>query len=568
MHIEIIPNRTSPPAILLRETFREDGKVKKRTLANLSDLPMDQVEAIRRVLKGERLVPPESVFEISRSLHHGHVEAVMAAMQRLGMEGLLASRPSRERTLALALIAVHVLAPQSKLATTRWWHTTSLPQLLGVADATETDLYGAMDWLLAHQDTIEAKLAKRHLKNDGMALYDLSSSYVEGKCCPLAARGHNRDGKTGKLQVNYGLLTDGDGLPVAVSVLPGNAGDAPTFMPQVKKIRERFGIERIVIAGDRGMLTSTQVKELRKLDGIDWVGALRPEGIQKLLSAGKIQMELFDDRNLFEVSHPDFPDERLIVCRNPDLARMRAHKRKDLIAATQKELEKLQTMVAAGRLKGKDKIGLRIGRVINKFKVAKHFTLNIRDDAFDLAINETAVAEEARMDGLYVVRTSVPAKRLSADDAVRSYKSLAKVERAFRSMKTLDLHVRPIHHHLEDRVKAHIFLCMLAYYVQWHMAEAWRPLLFSDEDQAAKATRDPVAPAQRSKAAKAKVASQETSDGAPVHSFRTLLSSLSTVVRNTCRRQGAPTSELTFEMNTTPSDHQRKALELIRSIQV
>lgn len=568
MHIEIIPNRTSPPAILLRETFREDGKVKKRTLANLSDLPMDQVEAIRRVLKGERLVPPESVFEIVRSVHHGHVEAVLAAMQRLGLESLLASRPSRERTLAMALIAVRVLAPQSKLATTRWWHTTSLPQQLGVADATEADLYAAMDWLLAHQDTIEAKLAKRHLKNDGMALYDLSSSYVEGRCCPLAARGHNRDGKVGKLQINYGLLTDGDGRPVAVSVLPGNAGDAPTFMPQVETIRERFGIERIVIAGDRGMLTSTQVKELRKLDGIDWVGALRPEGIQKLLSAGKIQMELFDERNLFEVSHPDFPDERLIVCRNPDLARMRAHKRKDLLAATRAELEKLQAMVAAGKLKGKDKIGLRIGRVVNKYKVAKHFTLDIRDDAFDLAINEANVTEEARMDGLYVVRTSVPAKRMSADDAVRSYKSLGKVERAFRSMKTLDLHVRPIHHHLEDRVRAHIFLCMLAYYVQWHMAEAWRPLLFADEDQAAKATRDPVAPAQRSKAAKAKVASRETSHGTPVHSFRTLLSSLSTVVRNTCRRQGAPATEPTFEMNTTPTDEQRKALELIQGIQV
>lgn len=568
MHIEIIPNRTSPPAILLRETFREDGKVKKRTLANLSDLPMDQVEAIRRVLKGERLVPPESVFEIVRSVHHGHVEAVLAAMQRLGLESLLASRPSRERTLAMALIAVRVLAPQSKLATTRWWHTTSLPQQLGVADATEADLYAAMDWLLAHQDTIEAKLAKRHLKNDGMALYDLSSSYVEGRCCPLAARGHNRDGKVGKLQINYGLLTDGDGRPVAVSVLPGNAGDAPTFMPQVEMIRERFGIERIVIAGDRGMLTSTQVKELRKLDGIDWVGALRPEGIQKLLSAGKIQMELFDERNLFEVSHPDFPDERLIVCRNPDLARMRAHKRKDLLAATRAELERLQTMVAAGKLKGKDKIGLRIGRVVNKYKVAKHFTLDIRDDAFDLAINEATVTEEARLDGLYVVRTSVPAKRMSADDAVRSYKSLGKVERAFRSMKTLDLHVRPIHHHLEDRVRAHIFLCMLAYYVQWHMAEAWRPLLFADEDQAAKATRDPVAPAQRSMAAKAKVASRETSDGTPVHSLRTLLSSLSTLVQNTCRRQGAPATEPTFEMNTTPTDEQRKALELIRGIQV
>ena len=568
MHIDIIPNRTSPPAVLLRRSYREDGKVKKDTLANLSELPMEQVLDIRRILKGERLVPPESVFEVTRSVHHGHVEAVLTTMERLGLEKLLAARPSPERSLALALIAVRVLAPQSKLATTRWWHTTSLPQTLGVAEATEADLYRAMDWLLEHQDTIEAKLAKRHLKNDGMALYDLSSSYFEGKHCPLAARGHNRDGKVGKLQVNYGLLTDGEGRPVAVSVLRGNTADAPTFLPQVELVRERFGIERIVIAGDRGMLTSTQIRELKKLEGIDWIGALRPEGIQKLVSAGKIQMELFDERNLFEVTHPDFPDERLIVCRNPDLAKMRAHKRQDLLAATCAELQKLQAMANARKIKGKDKIGLRIGRVINKYKVAKHVTLDIRDDAFDFAVNEVSVREEARLDGLYVVRTSVPAKRLTTEDAVRGYKNLAKVERAFRSMKTLDLNVRPIHHHLEDRVRAHIFLCMLAYYVQWHMAEAWRPLLFSDEDQAAKATRDPVAPAQRSKAAKKKIARRTTEDGAPIHSFRTLLDSLSTLVRNTCRRQGAPEAEASFEMNTLPTLDQRKALELLRGIHV
>lgn len=568
MHIDIVPNRTSPPAVLLRESYREDGKVKKRTLANLSSLSMEQVEAIRRVLKGERLVPPEEVFEVTRSLPHGHVQAVLTAMEQLGIEGLLAARPSRERTLARALIASRVLAPRSKLATTRWWHDTSLPETLGVADATEDELYSAMDWLLDHQDTIETKLAKRHLKNDGIALYDLSSSYFEGKTCSLAARGHNRDGKVGKLQVNYGLLTDGEGRPVALSVLPGNTGDAPTFLPQVELMRDRFGIERVVVVGDRGMLTSTQVNALRKLNGIDWVGALRPEGVHKLLSAGKLQMDLFDERNLFEVSHPDFPGERLIACRNPALAKMRAHKRQDLLAATSTELTKLQGTVQRGRLRGKDKIGLRIGRVVNRYKVAKHILLDIQEDAFTFSTNEESVREEARMDGLYVVRTSVPEQRLSADDAVRTYKSLGKVERAFRSMKTIDHHVRPIHHRLEDRVRAHIFLCMLAYYVRWHMAEAWRPLLFADEDQAAKATRDPVAPAERSKQAKKKIARRTTETGTPLHSFRTLLDHLGTVVRNTCRRHGAPEHEATFSMDTVPSTDQRRALELLRGIRV
>jgi transposase len=568
MHIDVIPNRTSPPAYLLRESYREDGKVKKRTLANLSSLPIEQIEDIRRILKGERLVPPETLFDVTRSTHHGQVEAVLAAMAALGMASLLATRPSRERSVALALIAARVLDPRSKLATSRAWHTTSLPESLGVAGATEDEMYRAMDWLLAHQDTIEDKLAARHLHNDGLVLYDLSSSYFEGKCCPLAARGHNRDGKVGKLQVNYGLLTDADGRPVAVSVFPGNTGDAPTVLPQATLVRERFGVERLVLVGDRGMLTSKQIRELGKLDGLDWIGALRPEGIEKLVAAGKVQIELFDEKNLFEITHPSFPGERLVVCRNPSLAKMRAHKRLDLLLATSRELERVQGMVYRKKLAGKDKIGLRVGRVLNRYKVGKHFSLDIRDDAFDFEVDAMRVLAEAELDGLYVIRTSLAENRISAEDAVRGYKNLTKVERAFRSMKTLDLHVRPIHHHTADRVSAHIFLCMLAYYVRWHMAEAWKPLLFTDEDTAARVARDPVLPAIRSEAARQKLSTRTTADGDPLHSFRTLLDDLSTIVQNTCRRKDASVGGASFTVTTMPTPAQRRALDLLRTIQV
>ena len=491
MYIATIPNRGSPPAILLREGYREAGAVKTRTLANLSKLPADAIAVLRQVLKGDTLITADKAFEASTSHHHGHVQAVLDAMRRLTFAPLIASRPSRQRNLVVAMVAARILAPDSKLATTRWWHVTTLPSLLGVADADEDELYTAMDWVLTRQPFIEKKLAARHLHNDGMALYDLSSSYFEGRTCPLAARGHDRDGKKGKCHVNYGLLTDRRGVPVAVSVFTGNTGDPTTLLPQVEKVRQDFGIERVVLVGDRGMIAQKQVDVLRTLDGIDWVAALRPEAIRTLLDGGALQLGLFDERNLFELTHPDFPDERLVACRNPELAKRRAHTRTSLLEATATELEKVRRMVGHGRLRGQDKIGVRVGKVVNKYKVAKHFRLTIEDARFDFDIDTDRVAAEAALDGIYVLRTSLPEERLSAEETVRSYKRLTQVERAFRSLKTVDLDIRPIYHRLEHRVRAHIFLCMLAYYVLWHMLEAWRPLLFCDEDQHAKAHAGP-----------------------------------------------------------------------------
>ena len=568
MYIATVPNRGSPPAILLREGYREGGHVKTRTLANLSKLPPDAVAALRQVLKGETLVRAHDAFEAVASLHHGHVQAVLDAMRRLGFANLVASRPSRQRHLVLAMVAARLLEPDSKLGTTRWWNLTTLPSLLGVADADEDELYAAMDWLLKRQPSIEKKLAARHLHNDAMALYDLSSSYFEGVTCPLAALGHNRDGKKGKLQVNYGLLTDTQGIPVAVSVFKGNTGDPKTLLPQVDQVRKEFRLDRFVLVGDRGMITQKQVDALRQLDGIDWVAALRPEAIRKLLEGGALQLGLFDERNLFELTHPDFPAERLVACRNPELAQRRAHKRTSLLEATAQELEKVRRMVERGRLRGQDHIGVRVGKVVNKYKVAKHFKLSIEDARFDFAIDRDKVAAEAALDGIYVIRTSLPEDRMSADDAVRSYKRLSQVERAFRSFKTMHLQLRPIHHRLEHRVRAHIFLCMLAYYVMWHMLQAWRPLLFCDEDLQAKATQDPVAPAERSESALHKVHSKTLDDGSEVHSFHTLLQQLSGIVRNVCRIPGAPPDAPTFDVVTTPSAKQRRAYQLLEAIDV
>lgn len=568
MYIATIPNRGSPPAILLREGYREAGKVKTRTLANLSTLPADAVAALRQVLKGDTLIKADDAFEAITSRHHGHVQAVLDAMRRLNFAPLIASRPSRQRNLVVAMVAARILAPDSKLATTRWWHLTTLPTLLGVADADEDELYTAMDWLLTRQPFIEKKLAARHLHNDGMALYDLSSSYFEGVTCPLAARGHNRDGKKGKLQVNYGLLTDSHGIPVAVSVFTGNTGDPKTLLPQVDKVRKDFGIERCVVVGDRGMIAQKQVDALRTLDGIDWVAALRPEAIRKLVDGGALQLGLFDERNLFELTHPDFPDERLVACRNPELAKRRAHTRTSLLEATVTELETVRRMVGRGRLRGQDDIGVRVGTVVNKYKVAKHVTLTIEDTRFDFDIDTDTVAAEAALDGIYVLRTSLPAAQMSAEETVHSYKRLTQVERAFRSLKTVDLAIRPIHHRLEHRVRAHIFLCMLAYYVLWHMLEAWRPLLFGDEDQHAKATRDAVAPAQRSEAALRKAHSKTLDDGSEVHSFHTLLTLLSGIVRNVCRVPGAPPDAPLFDVVTTPNAKQQRAYQLLDTIAV
>ena len=567
MHVDVIPNRGSRPAYLLRESFRQGGKVRKRTIANLSTLADDQIDAIRRVLRGERLAPASELFEVTASRIHGDTHAVLSAMRRLGFRELLSSRPSFEAEIVMGLVAARIVAPHTKLATGRWWQTRTLPQDLRIEHATEDDLYQSMDWLLDHQETIEKKLAARHLAEGGLALYDLSSSYFEGKTCPLAAIGHNRDGKKNKLQVNYGLLTDRRGCPVAVSVYEGNTGDAKTLMPQVEKLKKSFGLERVVLVGDRGMIGQAAVNDMRNIAGLEWITALKSSQIRGLVEGGALQLGLFDKRNLFELSHPDYPGERLMACRNVELGKLRAHKRQSLIEATVKELEKVRAMVERGNLRGAGKIGLRAGRVVNKYKVAKHFELTIEDARLDFVLLEKNVVAEAALDGIYVIRTSLSKSQMSTADTVRSYKALAEVERAFRTLKTVDLEIRPIHHRLADRVRAHIFLCMLAYYVEWHMREAWRPLLFSDEDLAAKATRDPVAPAKRSEAAQEKATSKTLEDGSPAHSFRTLVEDLSTIVRNTCRAPGSPSAP-TFTVVTTPTAAQQRAMDLLEKITV
>jgi len=551
---------------LLRRSYREGEKVKNETVGNLSHLPEPLIEVIRRALRGEAFVPVGERLQILRSKPHGHVQAVRAAMQRLGFESLIASRASPERDRVCAMVAARVLAPHTKLATTRWWGTTTLSEEYGVEAADENDLYAGMDWLLERQGAIERKLAARHLKEGSLALYDLSSSYFEGTHCPLAKIGHNRDGKKNKLQVNYGLLTNSVGCPVAVSVYEGNTGDAKTLMPEVKKLREEFGLEQVVLVGDRGMISHKAIQELRELEGLGWITALKSTQIRSLLESETLQMGLFDERNLLELTHPDYPGERLMACRNPELAKLRSHKRQALLEATRQELEKVRARVGRGALKGQTAIALRVGRVLNKYKVGKHFALDITEKRFTFGLREEQIAAEAALDGIYVIRTSVPKKRMSAADAVRNYKALANVERAFRSLKTVDLKVRPIHHHLETRVRAHIFLCMLAFYVEWHLLEAWRPLLFADEDQAAKAKRDPVAPAERSDEALQKVITHTLPDGTPAHSFHTLLEDLSSIVRNTCRTPGPVERSGTFDLITTPTASQRHALELIDKI--
>ena len=568
MHIHVVPNRGSPATVLLRESYREGSKVGKRTLANLSSLSAAQIEAIRAALRGEALQPVAQGFEITASRAHGHVHAVALTLQRMGLAGVLASKPCRERELVLAMVASRIVAPHTKLATTRWWHTTTLAEDLGVAEASEDDLYAAMDWLLARQDTIQKKLAARHLSTGGLVLYDLSSSYFEGSCCPLAKLGYSRDGKKGLLQVNYGLLTDARGCPVAVSVYEGNVADSQTLMPEVKRLREDFGIEQLVLVGDRGMISNKAIEELRETDGIAWITALKSVSIRALVERGHLQLGLFDERNLVELESPDYPHERLVACRNPELAKLRTHKREELLVATERNLDKIKARVDAGKLAGQDEIGLRVGKVINQYNMAKHFELAIGDNTFTFARKSNAIAAEAAMDGIYIIRTSVSAAQMDAPQCVRNYKSLANVERAFRSLKTIDLKVRPIHHRTADRVRAHIFLCMLAYYVEWHMREAWRELMFADTDHKAKATRDPVAPAMRSKAARTKAARHALDDGTPVHSFATLMAELATIVRNTCRTPKAGPDAPTFEVLTTPNPKQRHALQLLQQIRL
>jgi len=567
MHIDGVPNRTSRPTYLLRESYREGKKVRKRTLANLSALSDEQIETIRAVLAGQSMRPVEQLWQIIRSRPHGAVQAVRVAMQKLGFEALIASRSGPERDAVCAMVAARILSPHTKLATTRWWHATTLPEEFGVAGMDENDLYAAMDWLLARQGTIQKKLAARHLSQGGLALYDLSSSYFEGRCCPLAKIGYSRDGKRNTLQVNYGLLTNRAGCPVAISVYEGNTGDAKTLPDQVKRLRDDFGLERLVLVGDRGMISHKAIEDLRSLEGLAWITALKSAQIRSLVEGGALQLGLFDERNLIEFVHPEYPSERLVACRNAELGRLRAYKREALLVATEKELEKVRARIGKGSLAGRDKIGIGVGKVVNKYKVAKLFALTIEDDSFQFHRLTASIAAEAALDGIYIIRTSVPNQQMDSAEAVRSYKALAEVERAFRSMKTIDLHVRPIHHRLETRVKAHIFLCMLAYYVEWHMREVWRELLFADEDLKRKTRRDPVAAAQRSDAALNKVATHTLGDGSPAHSFRTLLHELSTIVRNTCQPADGPT-QLTFQMTTVPNPTQQRALQLLNSITV
>ncbi len=551
---------------LLRQSYRAGTKVKNRTLANLSALPLQVVDAIRRSLAGEVLISAHEALTIERSWPHGHVAAVVGTARKLGVEALVDPQPSRQRELVLAMVVARVLQPASKLATTRLWSTTSLGSLLGVEEATEDELYAAMDWLLEHQERIEQRLAKRYLQPGGVVLYDLSSTYVEGEHCPLAKRGYSRDGRPGKAQVEFGLLTNAEGVPVAVEAFAGNTADPATFGGQVQKVKDRFGVAEVVWVADRGMLTSAQVAKLQEVAGASWITALRAPTIKQLVEVGSIQLSLFDTQNLAEVTDPRYPGERLVVCYNPLLAEKRARKREDMLVATEKELAKVAAMVergaAGGRagLQGAAAIGERVGRVVNKYEMAKHFTRTITDTSLIYARNEASITKEAALDGLYVLRTNVPRERLDVAEVVLAYKSLGHVEQAFRHFKLGDLEVRPIYHYTEPRVRAHLLLCMLAYWVQRTMQQALAPLLFMDE--APPARPDPVGPAPRSEGAKRKERTKLTTDGLPVQSFRTLLANLATLVKNRVIPRGAD-RRAAFEMLTQPTQLQERAFELL-----
>lgn len=577
MYIATVPNRSSPPAILLRESYRDGKKVKTRTLSNLTAWPPEKIRALRRVLADEPVLPVSAgdghesgAFEIERSLPHGHVAAVLGMLRRLGLDRMIASRPGRDRDLVTAMIVARVIDPRSKLATARGLDDetafSSLGEALNLASADEDDLYAAMDWLLPRQAAIEKALAARHLAEHTLVLYDVTSTYYEGRTCPLAKFGHNRDGKKDKLQIVFGLLCNVEGCPVGVEVFEGNTADPKTLTRQIEKIQERFGLKRVVWVGDRGMLTQARIDEELRPRGFDWITALRAPAIRALMEEGTVQPSLFDERDLAEITSAAYPGERLMACRNPLLADERSRKRQELLAATARELDKIvaATQRTRSRLKGKDRIALRVGRVIQRFKMSKHFRLEIAEDVFRYKRDEENIAAEAALDGIYVVRTSLPADVLDADRTVGAYKGLSAAERAFRSLKTVDLKVRPIHHRLEDRVRAHVLLCMLAYYVEWHMREALAPILFDDDDKAAAQARrtSAVARAQRSARAEQKAASKQTAEGEPVHSFRTLLADLATLTRNRVRFQGSDAATLT--VYAKPTAVQQRALSLLQ----
>jgi transposase len=570
MYIEAVPNRNSPPAILLRESYRKNGKVQKRTLCNLSDWPRAHIEGLRGVLKGGTVIPAErDAFTVTRSLPHGHVAAALGTARKIGLDQILGPDGNRCRDLVLAMLISRILDPVSKLATARALSSatasSSLGETLGLGDVDDDELYAALDWLLMRQPAIETILAKRHLTNGMLVLYDVSSSYMEGRCCPLAKRGYSRDGRSGTLQIVYGLVCAPDGCPLAIEVFDGNTGDPTTLAPQIEKLKQRFHLDRVVLVGDRGMITEARIAEDLKSVGLDWISALRAPAIKELLNNGALQLTLFDQRDMASITSPDFPGERLIVCRNPDLAAERTRKREDLLAATEKDLAGIKAAVERRRnpLRGSTEIALKVGEVLNTHKMKKHFDLQITEAAFSFTRKSAEIAAEAATDGLYVVRTSLAEATLGDADTVRSYKSLSLVERGFRCIKTVDLHVRPVYHWLEGRVRAHVFLCMLAYYLEWHMRQCLAPMLFDDTDKAAAETRrrSVVAQAQRSKAAVRKQTTGLTEDGLPVHSFRSLLADLATLARNTITTAIAPLYPL--NVLTRPTSIQQKAFDLL-----
>jgi hypothetical protein len=568
MYIESVPNRSSPPAILLRESFRENGRVRKRTLANLSDWPTTLVEGFRTLLKGGVAVAEEGIA-IRRALPHGHAAAVLGTIRAIGLDRLL-GKPTDKRLapLTIALIASRLVSPASKLATARDLAAdtacSSLGRLLQLGAVDEVELYRALDWLGARQAAIEGALARRHLKDGALVLYDVSSSWLEGRCCELARFGYSRDGKKGKLQIVYGLLCAADGCPVAVEVFEGNTADPMTLSAQIDKLKERFGLSRVVLVGDRGMITSARIRDELGPAGLDWITALRAPQIRALVDAGAFQLSLFDERDLAEITAPDFPGERLVVCRNPLLAEERTRKREDLLHATEAALTKLADQIARGTgPTGQDKIARGVGRIENRYKLAKLFDITVAEDGFTFGRNHARIADEARLDGFYVIRTSVEDKALAAENVVGAYKSLARVERAFRSLKTVDLHLRPIHHWLAPRVRAHVFLCMLACHVEWHMRERLKPILFDDDDPAAAARERTsiVAPAQPSPAALRKRASKLTANGGPVHSFHSLLRDLATCTLN--EMTTTLNAAYSFTLVATPTPIQAQAFRLL-----
>jgi hypothetical protein len=569
MYIATVPNRKSPPAILLRESYREGGKPKTRTLANITHWEPERIEALRRLLKGNLPIDEEQRFEIIRSLPHGHVAAVVGTLRKLGVERLLHSHRCRERDLVVAMTAARILEPASKLATARSLSkdtlTMSLGECLGVEDANEDELYAALDWLLSRQPAIERKLAKRHLQEGSLVLYDLTSTWLEGRTCALGKLGYSRDGKKDKLQVQFGLLCEREGRPIGVEVFEGNTGDPRTLGSQIRKIRESFGLSKVVFVGDRGMITEARIREeLRPVDGLEWITSLRAPQIRLLVQDGVLQPSLFDELDLAEIHHPEFPHERLIACRNPLLAAERSRKRKEMLVSTESKLEEIRKATQRDKrpLRGKDAIGMRVGRLFARSKMGKHFRCTITEDSFDYELKPESIKREAELDGIYIVRTSLNAGEMSAEETVETYKGLAVVERAFRSVKTVDLHVRPIYHYNADRVRAHIFLCMLAYYVEWHMRKSLAPILFDDHDPTdAKAKRASiVSPAKPSNAAQKKASTKKNQDGLPIHSFRTLLSDLATLTSNKVENKA---HGLSFVRVTRPTPLQQKAFDLL-----